>query len=198
MTAFFLIAYFFGDKLAPYVVQWTQGSFLEVIQLSFWERVCRWSIAISFSAVGWLGYKRHQQLSKLRFLHRFTYERYQAIVRTPGSWYTDILWAYFTAVLLVNVPVGVTVSIVFVSPFFITKNWVFRLLLIIFFLSGINTFLRGAANILLETFRPRKLEAEIQGADKLTPQLEREYQHYLAQKEAEESISDKEVRDNDW
>jgi hypothetical protein len=194
----FLLGYFVGPTCAPWVMDCLSGTFLDGLTLETLERLCRWSAAISLMAVGGIGYQRHQQLSRLRLQHEFTYQRYQEIIGTPGSRLTDFLWAYSTAFVLVNVPVGLMVAIVFVAPFFITENWLFRVLLIFFLMSGMGSFLNGAAVVLLETFKPRRLEAELQEAGRITPRLEREHQRYTAQKESRQRMSDKELREDDW
>lgn len=194
----FLVGYLFGPEIAPSVMEVAKETFMAGFELSAWERICRWVAAVSLTAVGGIGYKRHQLLAKLRELHEYTYEHFHEIVSTPGSRLTDFFWAYLTAFVLVNVPVVVMLGIVVGVPLLITQNWLFRVLLIIFFLSGANTFLMGAANILLETFKPRRLEKEVQQADKIVPRLQREYERYLAEKRARESLSDQEVRTDDW
>ena len=50
----------------------------------------------------------------------------------------------------------------------------------------------------METFRPRRLELEIQSASKIDYRLREQYQQYLADKEAKERITDEELRNNDW
>ncbi|RZM77797.1 hypothetical protein [Leptolyngbya iicbica] len=191
-------AYLFADRLAPYLVDLTIGSFLEGVSLSVWERVCRWSLAITFAGVGWIGYKRHQELSKLRSQHEFTFGRYRELFATPGSRITDFLWAYLVATLQVNVPVGLMIFIIFVAPFLITENWLFRFFLVFFLMSGMGTFLNAGAAVLMETFRPRRLEAEVQGAGQIKDELEKQYQQYLAEKETRERANDSELRNNDW
>lgn len=191
-------AYLFADRLAPYLVELSGNSLLKEVSLTIWEQVCRWSLAITFAGVGWIGYKRHQELSKLRLQHEFTYRRYREIFATPGSRVTDFLWAYFAATLLVNVPVGLMVFIIFVAPFLITENWLFRFFLVFFLMSGMGTFLNAGAAVLMETFRPRRLEAEVQGAGQIKDELEKQYQQYLTEKEKRERTTDSELRNNDW
>jgi hypothetical protein len=191
-------AYLLADRLAPYLIALSSGSFLEGVSLTVWERICQWSLALTFGGVGWIGYLRHQELSKLRSQHEFTYSRYREIFATPGSRVTDFFWAYFVATLLVNVPVGLMVFIVFVAPFLITENWLVRIFLVMVLTSGVGTFLNGGAAVLMETFRPRRLEAEVQGAGQIIDELEKQYQRYLAEKEKEERTTDSELRNNDW
>lgn len=196
MAMGFLLGHLNGPSVAPLVMEMIVDPFLGGLEIETVERVCRWAAAVGLLGAGYVGYQRHQVLSRLRLQHEFTYARYREIVGTPGSRITDFIWSYLTAVVLVFVPVGVAIGIVFGIPLLITQNLILLFLLFVFFGSGFDSFLRGTAAILIETFRPRRLEAEVQGADKITPVLEKQYQEYLAQKKEEERL--KEVQRDDW
>lgn len=196
MAVGFLLGYLNGPSLAPFVMEGIVDSFLGGLAIETVERVCRWVAAVGLFGAGYVGYQRHQVLSSLRRQHEFTYARYREIVGTPGSRITDFIWSYLTAVVLVFVPVGVAIGLVVGIPLLITQNVILLFLLFVFFGAGFDSFLRGTAAILIEAFRPRRLEVEVQQADKIVPVLEKQYQEYLAQKREQERL--KEVQRNDW
>lgn len=193
-----ILGYHYGPELAPHAVSLAERGYLPGFSLGVWEWLCKWGGTISLMAVGYVGYMRHQMISKLRAHHELTYWKYQVIGATPGSRLTDFLWSYLTAAVLFNVPVAVLLFCLIGIPWLVTKNLLLRIAIFIFLASGINQILNGSATIFLEAFKPRRLQWEVENAAQIVPQLEVRYQQYLRAKAKAEEGKDEEVETDDW
>jgi hypothetical protein len=156
------IGFYQGENLAYPLSFFTRNTDLSFISLPIWLFICKWGLVSYLIAVGAFGYKNFDLISDLRFLHRMTYWSIHDEIKTPGSVWSDLLWAYSLAALGILIPIATFLLVCISIPLSVTTDLVFRILLLFVSMYPAQWLSELVAEMIKELFNPKKLKHELE------------------------------------
>ena len=186
------------EAFAPFLHQYSREICRGWGGFSMWEFIVRWGGVLFVIPMTRYAYQAYRKISDIRRTHWHIYARFSEIITIYGNWFSDLLWAYFQALLIFTTTLAMMSGVYIAIALYLECHWIVIFITYLLLAALPLAAWQLSLTIITEMTRPRRLETEVRDAARIVPELEKCLIEYKRAQAQEHRDNDSEVREDVW